>query len=479
VRKLGRVRIMGAALGGAVLVAAGLHVGTSMAGERPPAPSFVDPVGTASVSRSATASAAAPPSAGAGTGPAPSATSSRTAGARRKAAPAADAATSYAFGTLVTDVAHASEEAAGGVTVAMMELQWSSYEPAEGKFDAAYARGMRDRLAALRAAGMQVTLGLGMSFTPGWVYDYPRSRFVDQDGRTSGEANLVFNQTLRTKAERYLQRIDEDLGLENFWAVRLNSGGHGEVLYPGGGTFWAFDDNAQKGTDLPPTMAPNPMPGWRPGDRSVSTDAVRRWADWYVHGLVDVVAWQMRRITALGFAGYYQTVTPGAGMRPDAYARDVANYLPNGYTGVGAVWQQFYADLPDKRNVVAYISSMANLPGEDDVCAPGDASVPLTSDAVNSWSATRWIARLAREHGLRVSGENPGWNMPASLNGHYADTSDSGMMAATVRQMTTCGFQGMYWAHDHQLWTGPVSFDAYARWIAATNGSKRVVPPMP
>ena len=385
----------------------------------------------------------------------------------------------YAFGTLVTDAVHARQEAARGVTVAMMELQWSSYEPAEGRLDRAYARNMRAWLATLRGAGMRVTLGLGLHFTPGWIFGYPDSRFVDQKGRASGEANLVFNQALRIRAERYLAQVDRDLGMENFWAVRLTSGGHPEVLYPAGGTYWAFDRNAQGGPGRPPTMAPNPLPGWRPGDRSAPVDRVRRWADWYVHGLVDVVSWQIRRLAALGFAGYHQTVTPGAGTRPDGYAHDVAGHLPDGVTGVGAVWHRFYAGLRDQPNVVAYVSSMANEPGNDDGCAPGDAAVALTDDAVSSWPAARWIARVAREHGLPVSGENPGWGMPAALNAHYADRSGAGMMAAAVRQMTSCRFQGMYWAHDEQLWTVPGLFDTYAARIAAVNGPGRSVPPMP
>jgi hypothetical protein len=253
----------------------------------------------------------------------------------------------FAFGTLETRTEHAAEESARGVKVAMLEVNWAAYEPVEGQFNAAYAQQTRDRVAALRAVGMQVTLGLGMHYTPSWILGYPDSRFVDQRGKVSNELNLVFNQRLRAKAERYLAQIDRDLGLENFWAVRLNTGGHMEVLYPGTGSYWAFDTNAQNGPDLPPTMAANPLPGWRPGNRSVSTVQVQRWADWYVRGLDDVVAWQMRFITALGFHGYFQLLTPGSGTRPDGYARDVSNYLPDGVTGVGAVWHRFYADLPD------------------------------------------------------------------------------------------------------------------------------------
>lgn len=376
----------------------------------------------------------------------------------------------FAFGTLVTRLEHATEESSRGVTVAMMELSWANYEPAAGQFNAAYAQQMRARLATLRAAGMRVTLGLGIHFTPGWIFEYPDSRYVNQRGQVANELNVVFNQAIRSRVDGYLRQVNRDLGFGNFWAVRLTSGGDPEVLYPGGGSYWAFDANAQNGAQLPPSMARNPLPGWKPGQQSVSLTQVRAWADWYVHGLDDVVAWQMRLISSLGFGGYYQLLTPGSGTRPDGYARAIANYLPDGVTGVGAVWQTFYASLPDKHGVVAYVSSMADGSGGDDSCTSGDAAIPVSDSRADGWSAARWIARLAHEYGLPASGENPGWNMPSSLNTKYVDGSSSGMMAVSVRQMTSCRFQGMYWAHDENLWNGRIPFDRYADWVATTNG---------
>jgi Beta-galactosidase len=457
----------GTATGVAAVCAALLAAAVVLAATRPVAP------GTRWVAPSAPGATA--PSAG----PPPAASPSPSAGPSRAAPVTGTGVAPFAFGTLVTRPERAAAESRRGVTVAMMELSWADYEPSEGAFDAGYAAGLRRRLAALRGENMQVTLGLGLHNPPAWVLGLPDSRFIDQRGHPSAEPNLVFNQTLRGKAERYLAQVDRDLGLENFWAVRLTSGGLSEVVYPGGGGYWAFDRNAQNGADRPPTMAPNPLPGWRPGDRSVSTAQVRQWADWYVHGLDDVVAWQLRVITSLGFRGYYQTLTPGSGTRPDGYDRDIAGYLPDGVTGVGAVWHRFYADLPDKRNVVAYVSSMADRSGGDDSCAPGDRAVAVTDPVADHCSAARWIARLARIYGLRVSGENPGWNAPPGLNPHYQDTGRAGMMAASIRQLTSCGYQGMYWAHDDQLWDGPASFGRYAALISATNGASTPPPPMP
>jgi len=372
------------------------------------------------------------------------------------------------FGTLLSRQDHATAEKKGGVRVAMTELSWREYEPRRGVFDAGYAAYVRSELATFRAAGRRVTLGLGLSDPPSWVFGIANSRFVDEHGNRSHEVNLVFNQLVRQAAEQYLARVARDLHMRDVWAVRLTSGGGIEMLYPGD-SYWAFDANAQNGPHLPPSMPRNPLRGWRPGNRSVTTVQVQSWADWYVRALDDVAAWQMRTIDKLGFRGWYQVLTPGSGVRPDGYRSDVAAYLPDGLTGAGAVWSVFYAHLPNRGRVMAYITSMADGSGGDDTCQPADRSLRLTDRRADSWSATRWISRIADQYGLAKSGENPGWNFPPSLNGHYKDPGPSGMMHSAVRQMVLCGFQGMYWAHDQQLWDGTSSFARYSALIKRTN----------
>ena len=393
--------------------------------------------------------------------------------------PAVAASTPLYFGTLMTQPQHAGEEASKGVKVAMLELSWADYEPAEGQFNAAYAREMRTRFDTLRAAGMRVTLALGLHYSPKWVYSYPNSRFINQSGQSSGMVNIVFNQPLRQRVDKYFARIDQDLGLENFWATRLTSGGSAEMLFPDGGSYWAFDANAQNGADRPPSMAPNPNKGWKPGDRSISTASVAKWADWYIAALGNVTDWQMRSLATLGFRGFYQTLTPGSGARPNGYASDVANYLPNSITGVGAVWHKYYALLPNRTNVVAYVSSVADKSGGDDSCQLGDRSVAITDGEAVRWSATRWVSRVADEYNLIKNGENPGWNAPPSFNASYVDASPSGMMATTIRQATSCGFQGVYWAHSDKLWDGTVPFSRYADAIQGVNGGNNPVPALP
>jgi hypothetical protein len=349
----------------------------------------------------------------------------------------------------------------------MVELDWASFEPRQGVFSASYLTTIRSYLQVFRAAGMRVTLGLGLQDPPSWVFNLPDSTFVNQDGSTSNEIDFIFSEAVREAAVSYLTRVSADLPLSNFWAIRLTSGGNAEMLYPPGGAYWAFDNAALTGVDLPPTMTPNPFPNWRPGHPGLAPSQIDQWVNWYVEGLDNVTDWQMRTLSGLGFKGYYQLVTPGSGTRPDVLRTEEQQDLPDGTTGVGAVWNRYYSMLPDKTNVVAYVSSVADESGRDDSCRPGDESIPLTSPLMDSWSATRWISRISAAAKLLVAGENAGYQIPKVLDAHYIDTSSSGMMAAAIRQAKSCNFRVFYWAHDVNLWNGPTHLALYAGYITS------------
>jgi len=371
------------------------------------------------------------------------------------------------FGTLDAQPARISADRQAGVSVAMFELDWTSFEPQQGKFDSAYIAGMKSILTGFRSAGMLVTLGLGLQDPPSWVFRLPDASYVNESGRTANEADLVFSEPVREAAVAYLRQVAAALPLSEFWSVRLTSGGDEEMLYPAGGSYWAFSRSALTGTDLPPTMKENPFPNWRPGKSGLAPTQLNQWVNWYVGGLDDVTAWQMSTLCSLGFTGYYELVTPGSGTRPDALAAQERSNLPdNPVTGVGAVWDRYYAMLPDKSKVVAYVSSVADRSGNDGSCQPSDDTLPLTSPAMDTWSAARWISRVAAANGLLVGGENPGFGMPASLDSHYRDTSSHGMMADAVRQATTCKFQVFYWAHDSNFADGTIALSLYRKYIS-------------
>src|SRR5580698_6536465 len=316
--------------------------------------------------------------------------------------------------SLNTHAATAATESAGGVKMAMMEFDWADYETSQGTFSASYMAGIQTQLKAYKAAGMKVTLGLGMAAPPQWVFKLANATYIDQNGNVSAEPDFVFSAAVRAAAVTYLNKIAANVPLSTFWAIRLNSGGDGEMLYPG------------------------------------------------------VTGWQMTTLSGLGFTGYYQLLTPGSGTRPDVLTEAEAANLPaDGTTNAGAVWQLYYADLPTTSNVMAYVSSVADQSGANDTFVTSDDSLALTTPSMDSWSATRWITRIANQYGLTVGGENPGYNDPASLNTFYTNTSTTGEMAVSLAQARSCGFTVFYWAHDTDLWDGTLPFADYAAEISS------------
>jgi len=366
------------------------------------------------------------------------------------------------WGTLDTQTNTAATEDQAGVTMAMFEFNWASFEPSNGQFSASYLATMRSELAAYQAAGQHVTLGLGTQNAPSWVFSLANSTYVDQGGNVSTEADWIFSAAVRSAALVYFNKIAADFPLTDFWAIRITSGGDPEMLYPGGGTYWAFNPSALTGKGLPAGMKANPFPSWKPGTAGLTPAQITTWVNWYIGGLDNVTNWQMTTLSGLGFTGYYETVTPGSGTRPDDLTQtEQANLSNDGTTGVGAVWNLYYAMLPNKVNVVAYISSVADQSGGNDSCQASDASLPLTDNAMDSWSATRWISRIAVANSLLVGGENPGYGLPPSLDSFYTDTSSTGMMADAIRMAKSCNFMIFYWAHDIHLWDGTLPFTLY------------------
>jgi hypothetical protein len=300
------------------------------------------------------------------------------------------------------------------------------------------------------------------------VFSLSNSTYTDQRGAVSPDVDLVYSQAVRSAFATYLSLVAAKIPLSSFAAIRLGAGtGEGEMLYPDGGTYWAFNKAALTGTGLAAGMTRNPYPSWKPGTRGLTQAQIKTWVSWYVGGLDNLTGFEMQTLTGLGFTGTYQLLTPGSGTRPDGLANtERANLSNDGTTGVGAVWDMYYAQLPTKARVMAYISSVADQSGGNDPCAAPDDSLPLTSTSMDSWSATRWISRIAVANNLLIGGENPGLNLPASLDTFYLNTTSTGMMAAALRQARTCALTNFYWAHDIHLWDGTIPFAHYTSSIA-------------
>jgi hypothetical protein len=308
-----------------------------------------------------------------------------------------------------------------------------------------------------------------LHFTPAWVSALAGSHYVDQYGRVSDEVDFVFNSTVRTLAQFYIAHLSTIIPFSSLWAVRITSGGNAEMLFPGGGSYWAFDAAAQNGAEMPADMARNPFPGWRPGTAGLSATQVDTWANWYISALDNVAAWQANTMKVLGFDGFYQFLTPGLGALPVVYSYYVNANLPDSIVGLGAVWDRFYRGLAIRHNAVAYVSSMADGSGGNSGCAASDATVALDSTQALSWSAARWISRIADVNGLLKAGENPGYIASPEFQSNYVDTSANGMAAITMQQAHSCKMQAVYWAHDDQLWDGTLSPTVVVAW-AAPNG---------
>src|ERR1019366_2709144 len=145
------------------------------------------------------------------------------------------------YGTLDTQASTAWTEAQAGITMAMLELNRARFEPRPGIVSASYLATMKSCLQAYQAAGQRATLARGPQDPPSGEFSRPGSSYVDQNGDVSTEADFVFSQAVRSAAASYLSLVAARLPMSNFWAIRLTSGGDGEMLYPPGGTYWAFN----------------------------------------------------------------------------------------------------------------------------------------------------------------------------------------------------------------------------------------------
>jgi hypothetical protein len=372
------------------------------------------------------------------------------------------------YGTLGTRTDTAAAEAGAGVRMAMLEVYWDRFEPRQNVVNQAYAAEVKAAQRAYREAGLSVTLGLDMASPPSWVFGLADSRYINQYGRQASEPAFVFSNPVRKAGADFMARVAGVVPFGDFLAARITSGGNGEMLYPDNG-LWAFSGPALTGRNLPEGMTANPFPGWKPGRAGITGEQVDQWVDWYVGGLVNVTRWAMNTCDGLGFRGHFMPVTPGSGTRPGDLAASAARYLTgDDTTAVGAVWHRYYARLPNKSRVIAYVSSVADGSGNDDCALGADVSVPLSSPDMDGWSATRWITRIAHEYQLAgIAGENPGYGASPELDERYVDTSAGGMMATALRQAKASGFTAFYWAHDARLWDGTVPFAAYATLISS------------
>jgi hypothetical protein len=377
----------------------------------------------------------------------------------------------YYFGTLQTNPSKARLEHRRGIQVANLGLRWDRYEPSQHVFSRRYVRWIRRELRRLQRAGALVELGLGINHPPAWLFrHYPQAAYVNQYGRRyTGTANIVFSEAARREVQTYVSRVQRDIGLQNFWAIRVGVNADGEFIYPAAdadgiqdNSYWAFDENAQASPSdpgRPPTVPPNPFPGWRPGYRTYhgrlfTVREVSQWYDWYLAALSDAINWQCHYYRAVGYRGYLMVLIPGAGLFPNAYRAAVAHYLDGAIAprlmGIGAGFFKTIALITDRANVQIVSTSLVDNSGRprNNGCAAADGSVDILADrpdpAMYNWSSVRWIADIARRDGFTLlNGESAG----PQVAPYYP-----GVMDDAARQMASCGLKGLMWAFDSSLY---------------------------
>lgn len=391
-----------------------------------------------------------------------------------------------------------------GVRLVELRAEWSLFEPAPRQFDQGYVDDLRARIARCEAAGLGVVLTPGFQYAPEWVGELPDGAYRDQYGEANpaGVPNYVFSATVRDAAGRYVDRLAAEFPLARFAAVRVGTGEAGELGYPSrelgtdGNSFWAFDDAALTGDGLPAGSAPNPLPGWVPGERTwqgrpVDAAAARSWFDWYAGSAAGAIVWEIGLLRDRGYRGPVHVPLAGRGVLPADLAAATGAALDGTADRDGSLEKGLY--YPDQlqtiatatRNdpradpdtVVADATGVADatavaaraLDPPQDTCRPADATLALRDTAsVDTWSGTRWTVANARAAGLRVMGENPG---PPATPGNGGDASSddlAGQLVHAPRYATSCGLEVLMWGFEDDLFSqdAEVSPDDLVRGVA-------------
>ncbi len=369
------------------------------------------------------------------------------------------------FGTVASRVDHAESDYAAGLRAVTYEVYWDRLQPAPDRFDAAQFDQARGDLAALRDAGMQIVLSLGIQYPPAWAFDLPNSRYVNQYGDAyvddrpgANGLNAVFNQQIRDLQAAYAARVFQELG-NDFYAVRLGWGFYGELSYPINdyadrvNAYWAFGDVAQgRVPGLAATLTPNPVPGWIPGTASQDHESARQFAAWYLDAMSDYQNWQIATVRR-DFKGPLAVLYPSWGLRPGqldaAISRDLSGFTSpeqNGEIQRGHDFARHVANLKDSK-VIVYTTWLDTSPtlGDD------------AGDDPTRWSPVHYLAQLAGDHrpALQVWGENTGQG-----------TVDD--MQLCFDRLEAFGLTGLFWAFDDQLYdttSDYASIDDYAAFI--------------
>ncbi|WP_210587743.1 beta-galactosidase [Streptomyces sp. GESEQ-35] len=364
------------------------------------------------------------------------------------------------FGTLQTDPAKARVEYESGIRIAHLPLDWARFEPADDSYDSAYADSVKETIRTFHATGAHIEVGLGLNHPPEWLRMlHPETQYVNQFGERYAETpNIVFSQVARDEVAEYIRYVADEIGLDNFWSIRVGVSEAGEFSYPppvsqrqDRNEYWAFDPAAQ---------AASPFPGWRPGQRTYegkpfTERQVEQWYDWYLAVLSNTINWQLDQYTSLGYDGRLHVLVPGAGYYPSDLRRAIQAYLDGPAAarlmgrGVGFFRTIDQIDHRDNVHIVstALVDGSGNVPNNG--CEPTDSAVNIYAEknsTVRDWSSVRWVTALAKRAGFTgLGGESAG---------EHVAPYRPGVMEDAMHQMISCDLDGIMWAFDSNLYDG-------------------------
>ena len=347
--------------------------------------------------------------------------------------------TSYCWALIVSNnPALLAEESAAGIQIKTFSLSWKKVYPTRGVIDVSYLERKRSELDQIYQSGFEVILLLGYHDIPGWVHEeYADSYYINQygdryeDTNDAGDANLVYNPTLRQLTEGYIQTIFSYFGT-NFLAVRIGGGRYGELTYPPAeyanktNCYWAFDQNA---------LAKSPLPNWRPGDPSPAGEA-KKFLDTYLDTLVDFQNWQIATVRK-SYSGWIMILYPSWGIRPgDEEAALQENLSGNTSAEKNGEIQRGY-DFARQILAIEDPNVIVTTTWLD-----ADASADDGPD-LRYWSPVKYLAYLANRHPLSLPlfGENTGKGSRTA-------------MELSAAQMERYNLVGMAWYNEIELFSG-------------------------
>lgn len=302
----------------------------------------------------------------------------------------------------------ASDLRSNGVTTAVVKVLWNRAQPAPSlTLEPTYIAGLRKQISQYQAAGLDITLDLGLQYPPNWALALPGARFVDQYGHVfnapvaSGEmaVDAIYNPRAQLAESVYIHLVAAALGSKTFQFVRVGGLLTGELRMPtntdGGrkNSWWAFS---------PTFQASSPVRGYRPGISRESPAADSAFLSYYLNGLVSYQQFLVSAV-ATSFSGDLEVLYPSFGVRPGDVQAALAKHLNGSSARTSELAQGLnFAQLVPALSALAQSASQRTRLIAYSTWIDG----PEFGSSPQALSPVAYIASLAGPANLAVAGEN-------------------------------------------------------------------------